>query len=620
MRRALAWLWAFGLAAAAAAAPWVEDPAVPEPDVSRFEPAIQEQLRSAAALLADLKATEDPQPEVLGPAYGRLGQLYFVYDLNRAAEAALENAARLAPSAFGWTYLLGVVERAQGNLEGSIRTLERALALRPHAPGWVRLGDSQRELGRLEEAAASYEAALALDPGLAAAWEGLGRIAYQEGDAAAAAQRLERALELQPEATVLHHQLGLAYRDLGDLETARRHLEANRGGRVELPDPALDGLAELVASTQVDFAVGIQAMRRGDAETAVQAFQAAMARDPDDPLVAYNLALAELARGERGEALRWLERCVELDPEFRNGHFNLAELLAEEGRLPEAEAHYRRAHEIDPDDAASHVGWAKSLAALGERDRALAELAVVLEREPGNGEALTVRGIVEAQLGREVSAEASFREGAAVGSAEAEVELGVLLERQGRRAEAEAAYRAAVDAEPQHAEAWERLAALLGRQGRFADAATAFERAVDGEPERADLRFGRAMALVLAGEEPAARTALEEAVAALPGDLSLRHLLARLLATASAAEVRDGSWALELAETVFREAPTVDHAETVAMALAELGRYGEAVALQEKAVAQLEAAWGPGQAAAARSRLEAYRRAEPVRSPWRSGA
>jgi hypothetical protein len=63
----------------------------------------------------------------------------------------------------------------------------------------------------------------------------------------------------------------------------------------------------------------------------------------------------------------------------------------------------------------------------------------------------------------------------------------------------------------------------------------------------------------------------------------LQHLLARLLAAAPDAAVRDGRRALDLALALHRVAPAVAAAETVAMAYAEVGDFTQALAWQEHA-------------------------------------
>jgi hypothetical protein len=85
---------------------------------------------------------------------------------------------------------------------------------------------------------------------------------------------------------------------------------------------------------------------------------------------------------------------------------------------------------------------------------------------------------------------------------------------------------------------------------------------------------------------------------------------ARLLATAPPSGVRDAALALDLARRVHQVRADASSAETLAAALAESGRFPEAVALQRPVA---DAAAGAPQGELARSRLEAYERAEPWR-------
>jgi len=60
---------------------------------------------------------------------------------------------------------------------------------------------------------------------------------------------------------------------------------------------------------------------------------------------------------------------------------------------------------------------------------------------------------------------------------------------------------------------------------------------------------------------------------------------------------------------------TPRNAETVAMALAELGRFEDAVRLQSR-ILQEATQYGSPELAQMESRLRRYERGEPVRSPW----
>jgi hypothetical protein len=107
---------------------------------------------------------------------------------------------------------------------------------------------------------------------------------------------------------------------------------------------------------------------------------------------------------------------------------------------------------------------------------------------------------------------------------------------------------------------------------------------------------------------------LETGLASLPGDIVLSSTLAEVLAGSPDASVRDGERALQLANAAYRANRGADHAEAVAMALAELGRFDEAAQFQRELLADAEKAKAP---AALRTRLAAnlarYERKEPVR-------
>ena len=127
------------------------------------------------------------------------------------------------------------------------------------------------------------------------------------------------------------------------------------------------------------------------------------------------------------------------------------------------------------------------------------------------------------------------------------------------------------------------------------------------------------MALLLLDRPLDARARLEAALAELPGDVALEHLLARLLAATSVASARDPERALALARELVEAQPSGAHLETLAMALAASGRFDEAIAWQERAVAAADA--GASASAAdrerARRRLALYREGRAVVDPWK---
>ena len=391
---------------------------------------------------------------------------------------------------------------------------------------------------------------------------------------------------------------------------------------MQFADPLVQDLSRLIRSSQIFFKAGVDAMRQGRPADAVAQFRKAIEEDPDDALSYYNLALAQLGSGDRAAAIADLRRSIEVDPDFRNGHFNLATLMVEEGRHAEAELHFRRAHEIDVEDLDAHLEWVATLSHLQRDEEAQLELGKLLERDPANARAHLSLAILDARSGRAAQARAGLERvlqssrATETARAEAHHQLAVMSERTGDLSAAGDHYREAALLEPDSAERQERLAQSQGRSGDFAGAAASYDRVIELAPQRLSAHFGRAMAMLLGRRYAEARVGMERSLAERPTDIDLAHLLARVLAAAPDDRVRDGERARRLAEQIFEAAPTLERAETVAMAMAELDRWAEAVDWQGRVVMQLERAGDAARLAAARERLALYRAEKPCRSPW----
>lgn len=631
-RRRFRWaLWVVALLTLAvepgtAAAVQPRLPPVPDPALDALEAPIREQLRERRQGLDALVAREWVPPAELGTAFGEMGQLYLVYNLRQAATACFENARALLPQDHRWPHYLGSVALEDRDLETAIRELGRATELEPaDASAWIKLGRAQLDAGLLAEAEASFSTALTLAPGDAAALHGLGRVAQDRGEHREAIRRFEAALQAQPEATALYHLLGMSYRELGDLDRARESLAHYAPGPVTLHDPLVENLTTLVRGAQIHLARGNQALLAGDTETAIRELEAAVAVDPEDFLAHFDLSRAYLGAGDEDRALAALERSVELNPDYRDGRYNLAAALARAGRFAEAAVHFEAASRLDPTDADARRQWAVALARAGEPGRALEVLRTLVAQHPGDAGAHTALGTLLAQTGdlqgaREHLSQALELAPEAAVAAEAHLQLAALAGgAPGAEAEALQHLRQAAALAPERRDVHARLATALGRAGDFSGAADAFARLIALEPTSVEARFGQAMALMLGRDYPRARRELEAGLETVPGALPLAHALARLLATASDPAVRDGERALELAQRVFQQARTLDHGETVAMALAELGRFKEAAEWQRRVLAQAESSGDEALARRARRRLEGYERGEPCREPWRGG-
>lgn len=609
----------------AAAEPAARRP-VPYPAVEIFETQVREQLLEARQTFDQRLDEGDLDGEELGHAYGELGRLYLLYDLIEPAEVCFENARDLQPGDSRWPYYLGYMLAMEGRFAAARSELEDAVGLNgAYVPAWIRLGDAQLELEELEAAAASYERALELEAGSPAALYGLGYIAYSLGQFERAIAAFERVLELDPQADRVHYLLGMAYREQGDAERARQHLRLSGDQSVRIEDSLVDSLAELITGSSIHFERGKQALIQGDYRLAVQEFQQSVAIEPNDYLAFYNLSLALLEVGDRPGAKSALEKALEVNPRYRNGHFNLAMLAVEEGRYDEAATHFEAAHHIDPEDAQAHLLWATALSRTGQEQLAVEELQRLLERHPQQHEARLNLGILYAGLGRVADAESSWRlllndEVEPSFQAAAHRSLGDLAIQAGDGERAVSHYRAALELEPRSLEALAGLAHALGSLGRFSESAQRFGELVRLVPEDLRAHFGYSMSLILDSQYGTAQRALEKGLEVLPDNLALQHLLARLLATCPDDAVRDGERAVRLAEAVMQREVTLEHAETLAMALAEQDRFDEAILWQRRVLDEVRRRGDTRHLEKAQARLGRYENSEKIRAPWQDGS
>jgi Flp pilus assembly protein TadD len=136
-------------------------------------------------------------------------------------------------------------------------------------------------------------------------------------------------------------------------------------------------------------------------------------------------------------------------------------------------------------------------------------------------------------------------------------------------------------------------------------------------PAASQARFGQAMALVRLGRYVEARRVLEEAARVHPEQPGFPHALARVLAAAPDADARDGQRALAVMQPLLSGEAPAAVAETMAMVMAELGRFEEAVRWQERALASAASAGQDALAARLQDTLDGYRQRQPCRTPWR---
>ena len=490
---------------------------------------------------------------------------------------------------------------------------------RMHAATQTQFADAYRALETAQPAGAP---AGATDPRRGEAHGALGMLLLAADYPAAARRCLRDAARLAPGEFRWPYYLGHVHIRLGDLDQAAGSFE--RALTIEPDDlPALVWLVHV----RVDLDQPAEAERL---------LARAWASHPGTPALLYQGGRASLAAREYAAAVARLEEALRLNPAATVIHYPLAMAYRGLGDLDRARAHLDRSGArtdgrgaeggVLPDplmaeiytllrSPQSHRDLGLQAAERGDWREAARQFTLGARMAPENpvmrlnlGTALIRAGDAPAAL-TQLEAAVSLDPGFAV----PHFLIGTLLERGGRDEEAIDRFRMAADADAGMSAARLRLGDALRRTGRFEDALPHY-RQVQGE----QARFGEAMALVRLGRHGEALQVLDAAGERYPGEPSFPHARARLLAAAPDDGVRDGALALALVEGLVAEGyRTAGVAETMAMALAELGRFPEAVEWQGRA---MQVAAGAGRAAVARgmsANLALYQRNEPCRTPWR---
>jgi tetratricopeptide (TPR) repeat protein len=378
--------------------------------------------------------------------------------------------------------------------------------------------------------------------------------------------------------------------------------------------------------------LGEMYLAQNNLDAADPLFRKALSLEPRSGVARYGLGRVALAKQHYAEAIEHLEQALTIAPAATRIHYPLALAYRGNGDRQNAEAHLKQRGEVeiqsaDPlmealggllqNTAAYEVRGAE---ALDKRQwpEAVANLRKAIKLAPDNaftrlnlGTALYLTGDARGALEQ---FEAAVR--LSPGLAKAHYSIGVLMEAAGRDREAIEHFSLAVKSDASYVEARMQLADALRRSGRVKESLPHYAEIIRTTPGVSQAVFGEAMALVRLGQYREARDRLSDGMKSYPDQAGFAHAQARLLSAAPDAAVRDGSRAMELMQQLLKQQQTLSLAETMAMTLAELGRFDEAVAWQRDA---LDTARKSGREDIARrlaENLVLYERHQPCRTPW----
>ncbi len=416
----------------------------------------------------------------------------------------------------------------------------------------------------------------------------LGHLELAGGEGEAAVVSFERVLEIAPGYLPARVWSAKTLFQLGWIEEARTRLN-----EVLRRDPGF---------ASAHTVLGQIAATGGDHATAAAHYAAVLELQPAATQVHYQLALAYRGLGQPRKAAAHMARrgggrvsfpdplLKDLEALNRSSRFFVerGEHALLEGRYRDAAIAFRQALVIKPAAPTARINLGSAFAHQGADAAALAQYLKVLVLDPRHPTAHFNAGALLSERG----------------------DLGAAIDH----------YRAAIQADPDHQNAHFNLANALRRRGAWEEAASHYARVVALAPANTSALLGEIRCLAARKRHREALLRAEDGHRKFPADRPVADALARLLATSSNEESRDGPRALRLAEDNFAAGRVVDYVETLAMAHAEVGDFAQAITWQQRAV-RVARRTGHLEAAADMGRvLEGYRHGRPCRRPWRQQA
>lgn len=347
-----------------------------------------------------------------------------------------------------------------------------------------------------------------------------------------------RTLEVNPESRLAHKNLGTFLLEEGRLDEAERHFDAT----LALHDGDVEALLNL----------GVLASERGEWSKAFEYYGRILQTGAYPALVMNNIGIAAARTGKLEEAIGFYEQALEHDPADARAWMNLGAARADLGDTAGAIAAYDESLRLDASLAEAHYNRAVVLAAAGRGDEAIESYERAHELDPDDTDTLYNLGV--AYMAADHPAEAAQR------------------------------FRSALALDPTLSDAAYNLGVVLLGTDRTA-AEAALDDAARSAPTDPDVAHLLGMLRYRRGDTKAAIAALEPAVAAHPKDARTSGLLAWIRATDPSGDWRDGDAAISLAQQAIAAGGTTPELlDTLAAALAEAGRFEDAVAAQTAAL------------------------------------
>lgn len=210
-----------------------------------------------------------------------------------------------------------------------------------------------------------YREMIRLAPHLAAAYNNLGRLYFNQHDYGHAAQTLAQGLRLNPDMPTASAMLGMSYVEIGEMEKAQEPLEATLRAN---PKDSL-----------VRMALAKVSIHLHKYEEAVDLLKVYTAENPRDQEAWYLLGKTYLQLSEDS-----LGKINQIDPNSVVAHEVAGEIDESMHNYDGALVEYKKAIDLAPNQPDAHIHMATAFWSIGKWDSARTEFEAGLAHDPNN--------------------------------------------------------------------------------------------------------------------------------------------------------------------------------------------------------------------------------------------
>ncbi|MBN1797067.1 MAG: tetratricopeptide repeat protein [Spirochaetales bacterium] len=349
----------------------------------------------------ELKPDNSEAYNNLGVAYKNSGEIEKAYTI-------LQKALHVARNKVDIYYNLGNLHRDKSEYPQAVKYYRQALELNPHyILAYNNLGTVLEKSGHFDEAIKVYQQGLQIDINHPSLHYNLGVIFKQKGFYKQAKDEFEYACRIKHGWIQAMNNLGVIYQELGEYERALQIFQ--------------DILKSQPQNAEVHNNIAVLLHKQKHFDEAVTSFKRAIQHNPQYGRAHFNLALLYAEQGLHNEALEQLEKIKKIDPEDYQVLYREGSILMILGRYEEAEHCFKQVLTRDAKDTDSlkaltnvylkqdkidkayeiqnrlweqgqkNLGFHLDLAFIwkdkGEFKKALQEVKIYLEHNPGDGKA-----------------------------------------------------------------------------------------------------------------------------------------------------------------------------------------------------------------------------------------